>query len=165
MWCMKCNKDLGACICPDLQERLASLGQHPNLAMTYCSGCGEYHSRCKCSDPKPEREMRSEGKIIARVPPQAAPYRLERWSVFDDADPYRAPEDQAKRLQGYVYGNPRFEEGEHVYTTAIVGIAGGLMVTRSGSRYELGEVDPAYEKLYPNAKERLLASVTARLAA
>jgi len=29
-------------------------------------------------------------------------------------------------------------------------------LTRSGSRYELGDIDPEYEKIYPNARKRLL---------
>ena len=35
--------------------------------------------------------------------------------------------------------------------------ADGSTVTKSGSAYELGPVDPVYESLYPNAHERLLA--------
>ena len=66
MWCIKCDHDLGSCVCPDLQERLQALAgpQGSHVALSYCSGCGEYYARCKCPDPKPTLEMRNMGRII-----------------------------------------------------------------------------------------------------
>ena len=63
MYCMKCSHHVAHCTCPDIDARLASLS-HPNVALTFCSGCGEYHARCQCPEPKPLREMRSEGRIL-----------------------------------------------------------------------------------------------------
>ncbi len=88
--------------------------------------------------------------------------RLENWSVFSDANPYQAPELGRKYLQGYVLGHPSFNDGEHVHTTAIVAAEDGVIVTASGSRYELGEVDPGYEAQYPGARERLLKAYAGR---
>jgi hypothetical protein len=31
MWCVKCNKDLSQCDCPDLKERLSRLAQCPSI--------------------------------------------------------------------------------------------------------------------------------------
>jgi len=84
--------------------------------------------------------------------------RLENWSVGSNASSYTAPELVSLRLHGNVYGHPRFDEGEEVTTSAIDKIDGDVVVTRSGSRYELGEVDPEYEKIYPDAKAKLLAN-------
>ena len=36
---------------------------------------------------------------------------------------------------------------------------GDKVVTKSGSEYELGAVDAAYESLFPNARERLLTGL------
>lgn len=65
MFCAKCNKEFGQCECPDFQERLKKLSEAPGIALTFCSGCGEYHTRCKCLSPKPYLEVRSQGVIIA----------------------------------------------------------------------------------------------------
>jgi hypothetical protein len=48
MYCGKCQNDLGNCVCPDLDERLASLS---NVVYRKCSSCGLHYARCKCSDP------------------------------------------------------------------------------------------------------------------
>jgi hypothetical protein len=50
MWCCKCNRDLGECVCPDLAERLASLAKSPHLALSSCKVCGKYQPRCICAD-------------------------------------------------------------------------------------------------------------------
>ena len=65
MWCGACQNEFPSdCKCSDRDERLARLGMSRHLAMTYCSGCGEYYSLCKCPAPKPEREKRVQGRII-----------------------------------------------------------------------------------------------------
>jgi hypothetical protein len=86
-------------------------------------------------------------------------YKLEKWSLCCDApDPYKAPEQQQQQqiphLQGFVYNHPNFKDGDPLTTSRIVKMENGLVVTRSGSKYELGEVDPEWEKLFPNAAER-----------
>ena len=94
--------------------------------------------------------------------------RLERWSLVNlAASPWQPPEVGVQGLHGRVYGHPRFEDGDEVTTTRVVkveveklyapdGVSCCIAVlTASGSRYTLGEVDPGYEAAFPNARERL----------
>lgn len=76
--------------------------------------------------------------------------KLENWSVIGvSRSPYDAPESHWYCLQGIS------EIGNQVVTSSIVGYKNNYVLTRSGSVYRLGVVDPDYEKLYPNAKKRL----------
>ncbi len=84
--------------------------------------------------------------------------RLENWAIVHDDDPYLAPELRKQKLHGQCFGHPRFEDGEAITTSSIQSIDGEVIVTRN-TRYVLGQVDPAYENLYPNAKNRLLNSL------
>lgn len=88
--------------------------------------------------------------------------RLENWSVVvqPTANPYMAPEQLKSCLHGKIYGHSRFEDGSNVTTSEIIGINKDKIETYSGSIYELGKVDPLYEKKYPDAKNRLIASLT-----
>lgn len=84
--------------------------------------------------------------------------RLESWSVTGgNYHPYTAPELRTLHLQGMVYGHPMFDDGHPVLTTPIVGVDDDRVVTKSGSVYELGEVDAMYEDQFPNARERLFS--------
>lgn len=83
--------------------------------------------------------------------------RLDNWSVLALGDVYTAPELSKAVLHGWVYGHPRFPPGHCVLTTEIVGVEDGLIITKSGSRYQLDEPNADYECKFPNAKERLLA--------
>lgn len=74
--------------------------------------------------------------------------RLDCWSVIDDG-----------RLHGYVLGHPRHADGTPVRTTKIVGKQRGLILTESGSLYQLLAVSEKYERAYPGAKGRLLANL------
>lgn len=86
--------------------------------------------------------------------------RLERWYVGTmDADPYKAPEQMSMRLFGNVHNDWRFLTGEPIHTSAIRGKCGDCVVTKSGTHYELGEVDPGYEHAYPGARERLFKTL------
>jgi hypothetical protein len=85
--------------------------------------------------------------------------RLENWSYRVKAGIYDAPETFTTHLVGTVYGhqNPqRHPDGKRIVTSRLVSIEGDLVVTKSGSKFELGEADPDYEKEFPNAKQRLL---------
>ena len=83
--------------------------------------------------------------------------RIENWSIMmSSPEPYNAPEQQVAMLQGLVYDHPRFHDGDPITTSAIVGIEDGKVRTRSGSLYELGEVDPYYEAAYPGARARVM---------
>ena len=83
---------------------------------------------------------------------------LNNWSVVF-YDPYKAPELQKACLHGKVIGHPRFEDGTEVTTSFIEKLDEDQIITHSGSRYKLGQTDPEYERLYPNAKERLFTSL------
>jgi hypothetical protein len=52
MWCCKCQRDLSECICPDLEERLNSLGQGSGVVFRKCKKCGKHYERCRCEDPE-----------------------------------------------------------------------------------------------------------------
>ena len=82
--------------------------------------------------------------------------RIENWSIgTNDPNPYLSPEQMSLRLAGEVHGHPKIADGIFVHTTRIVGLGeNDTVLTKSGSRYMLGEVDPEYEAIYPNAKER-----------
>jgi hypothetical protein len=85
--------------------------------------------------------------------------RLEHWSVvLRDVNPYQPPEHQKVYLHGKVYGHHNFADGEWVTTSCITGHFKGRVLTQN-SIYDLEEVDPEYEKLYPQARERLFATL------
>lgn len=82
--------------------------------------------------------------------------RLENWSVVvRDPDPYKAPEAQQACLSGNVYDHPTYSDGNVITTSRIVKVEDGKVHTVSGSVYELGEVDPEYERMFPGARGRL----------
>jgi len=80
--------------------------------------------------------------------------KLENWSITHGL--YKAPE-QGGRLVGNVYGHPRHFDGKLVRTSRVVEVdpVAQTVRTHSGSIYELGTVDPGYEAVYPNARERV----------
>ena len=86
--------------------------------------------------------------------------RLENWSVVPQTyDPYKAPEQWIPCLEGCAYAHCKFKDSQLITTSRIVGKRGDKVITFSDSEYELGDVNPTYEKFYPNAKERLLKSL------
>lgn len=87
--------------------------------------------------------------------------KINNWAmVTKSLSPYHAPEQGIQCLNGNVENHPRHEPGKNVDTTEVIGqTAESYIVTRSGSVYELGEPAPAYEKAFPNAKQRVLASL------
>lgn len=86
--------------------------------------------------------------------------RLENWSVRSLSDPYTPPECRRQALHGRVYGHHRFEDGVEVTTsdiTVVELVEGRLVVwTRSGSAYQLGEIDACYQGFCPDAVDRLV---------
>lgn len=56
--------------------------------------------------------------------------RIENWIVTLD-----------NRLEGYVYGHPRIQDGHRASTSLIQGKRNGYVVTLSGTEYELGIPD------------------------
>lgn len=55
MFCTKCQNHVAECECGDIEERLASLAEHPNMAQERCSNCNSHHSRCEC--PPEDQDM------------------------------------------------------------------------------------------------------------
>jgi hypothetical protein len=90
--------------------------------------------------------------------------KIEEWSITQyeaDFNPYAPPEEQVLRIQGKVYNNPKFEDGEVIVTSPIVFVdkERQVIVTKSGSEYELGEAHPDYEKAFPQARERIFGYI------
>lgn len=48
MWCGKCQNDLSECVCPDINERLASVS---NVAFKWCEACDKHYALCRCDVP------------------------------------------------------------------------------------------------------------------
>jgi hypothetical protein len=90
---------------------------------------------------------------------QNKPVRLENWSIVNlTNDPYKAPEQQKVGLHGRVFGHDRHAEGAEVSTSSIVSVLKPVVKTKSGTEYILGEIDPEFEKAFPNAAQRFWKS-------
>ena len=83
---------------------------------------------------------------------------LEGWAIFTLLEPYQAPEQARHILAGFVTDHPKMQDGIHIETSPIMNVCpDGVILTRSGTDYTLGEPDPDYEAKYPDARERVLA--------
>lgn len=86
--------------------------------------------------------------------------KLEHWSVLSRAQwNLQPPEAEGLSLCGLVQGHPHHADGREVTTSPVIGLTAQRVVTRSGSEYELGQASPTYERLFPNARARLLAKL------
>jgi len=80
--------------------------------------------------------------------------RIENWSL------QYIQHNSTYSLVGNIYEDDRFPEGEKIHTSRVVKcIDDDRVQTHSGTVYLLGEVDPEYENMYPNAKRRLMQSL------
>jgi len=79
--------------------------------------------------------------------------KLEKWFIIDTKFDLSKP--KSTHLMGVVYGHPVFKDGEFIQTSPVIRIDKDTITTKSGSRYVLGESDPDYEALYPDARKRL----------
>lgn len=88
--------------------------------------------------------------------------RIENWKVVVRGDSYIAPELMDQCLHGNVFGHPKKPDGSEVTTSAIVGWDANTrtVITKSGTHYLCGEIDPEYEKVYPDARQRMVNSLT-----
>lgn len=87
---------------------------------------------------------------------------IHNWSVVNwRPSPYAAPEQGVQRISGKleVSGDQKPEYRDDILTSSPVGKRDDCVVTKSGSHYKLGDVDPEYERLFPNAKKRLFDSL------
>lgn len=86
--------------------------------------------------------------------------KVEHWSLRSrPMGRIEPPEMPGVCLHGQVIGHPYHIDGKEVLTTAVLNFGLDTVITKSGSEYELGEVDPAYEKLFPGAEQRLLRAL------
>jgi hypothetical protein len=84
--------------------------------------------------------------------------KLQNWSLHSrPPGQWQSPEEDGGRVFGFVFGNPRHLDGKELLTSAVMRCSANHIVTRSGSEYELGSIDPAYERRYPDALQRLFA--------
>lgn len=81
---------------------------------------------------------------------------LRNWSIATE-NPYQAPE--LARPCGLVYDHPTIPDGSHIRTSRPVARRGDVLLTESGREYRLEGIDPMYEEAFPDARERLLASL------
>lgn len=87
--------------------------------------------------------------------------KLENWGVVSiPSNPCQAPELGIMCLSGEIYNSTKFKDGTSVTTSEVIGKDGDMVVTYSGSKYELGQPHPTYEEKFPNARDRLLKSLT-----
>lgn len=85
--------------------------------------------------------------------------KIYHWSLVKDDDPYKAPELVTLKLHGLLDSEDSEDSDYWVRTSTVVGKRGGNVVTNSGSEYELVTVNPEYENVYPNARERLFSTL------
>ena len=71
--------------------------------------------------------------------------KLQNWYIGSDViwDPYKAPEQRSYVLFGNVYGHPKFEDGEKIYSSPIVESNGRTIKTKN-TTYILGDIDVTY---------------------
>lgn len=71
--------------------------------------------------------------------------KMHNW-LIGGKEAYSPPEDQVKVIQGEVYGHPRFPDGHKINTSALIECWSRTAVSKSGTRYVLGRIDPDYRK-------------------
>jgi len=66
---------------------------------------------------------------------------LENWEIVRISLAYTPPEVCPARLNGNIYGDPRFKDGEGVTTSKLkkLNIPARTAETNSGTKYKLGE--------------------------
>jgi len=84
MFCMKCNKELEECQCPDLAERMRELSDEGGfMAARWCAKCDNHYARCYCAEP--EWMVRMDGKLQPFPPDRlrdAVPKRVFKRKVL-----------------------------------------------------------------------------------
>jgi hypothetical protein len=85
--------------------------------------------------------------------------KLRYWALVGSRSPYDAPElNTGVKLIGDCYGHFFHQDGTNIVTSTVLRhVRGNVFATRN-NEYELLEVDPEYEKLFPNALERMKAA-------
>lgn len=70
--------------------------------------------------------------------------KIDNWSIIGNNNPYLAPELRSIFLHGIVDDHPRLGKNIKMTSSRIVTAEGLTITTKSGSVYELGNVDPKY---------------------
>lgn len=86
---------------------------------------------------------------------------LKNWAVGVEWSGYTAPELRSMHLTGAVYDRAGFDDGAVVVTSALKKVErvdGVVYGHTANSIYRLEDVDPTYEKMFPNVVERLIES-------
>ena len=89
---------------------------------------------------------------------------FKNWSIIQSNDnPFLAPELRPKILHGQIYGNPRFEDGRAVSSSAIKEMRydkknNCIMVLTSNSIYKIAPdtINKEYEAVFPDAFARMV---------
>lgn len=85
--------------------------------------------------------------------------RIENWCFTSHGDQYTPPEMMVPVLRGNVVNHYRIGSREDQTTSRLLGrTEDGMLVTKN-TVYELGEIDPGYEKAFPGAKDRLISQL------
>lgn len=50
MYCVKCDKHISQCNCPDIEERLQAIRASPHVVLQICKVCDKPSDICKCPD-------------------------------------------------------------------------------------------------------------------
>lgn len=77
--------------------------------------------------------------------------RMENWCAVPTINSvYMPPEQRGTSVKGQVYGHKRFEDGDSIVTSRIIGVDGRTVTTESGTQYVLGEINADYLKWCEN---------------
>lgn len=80
---------------------------------------------------------------------------IEEWSpVLNEYEP------DVLRFRGKLFGHPKFPDGTKAITSEILCYDDKkeLFIAKS-RKYKLGEVDPYYERKFPDAKKKILEGI------
>ena len=90
--------------------------------------------------------------------------RVKNWFVTSNQDGFLAPELVRNYLCGNAYGHPRFNDGDPITTSPIMGVADWnayKIVETKNTEYIVypEDVSKEYEKAFPDAFNRLSSRV------
>lgn len=87
--------------------------------------------------------------------------KIDNWGMVctSKLDGYTPPEAMRYSLRGDVSAHVRLGNVKGLVTSTIIGKKGEDVIVMSGNTYELGTPDPVYEKMFPDSKKRLLATL------
>ena len=95
------------------------------------------------------------------------PWEIRNWSLTAPVGiqglfgPSMAPEQvMTSRLRGEIWYRPLYADGVFLMSSPIVGLKGEDQVVTMNSAYKLCAPSPEYEEEFPNARARVLNSLT-----